>query len=145
MKKLTAMVTSQKEIAPGIFDMWLTTDLAQSAAAGQFIGVYPTDKSKLLPRPISICEVDKENNRLRIVYRVAGGGTEEFSSYKTGKKVEILGVLGNGFPVSEGKDKTVVLLGGGIGIPPMLQLAKEVKETGAKVCAVLGYRDNQLF
>lgn len=144
-KKVTAQVFFQQEIASGIFDMWLTTDLAQSAAAGQFIGVYPTDKSKLLPRPISICEVDKENSRLRIVYRVAGGGTEEFSSYKTGKKVEILGVLGNGFPVSEGKDKTVVLLGGGIGIPPMLQLAKELKETGAKVCAVLGYRDNQLF
>lgn len=144
-KKVTAQVFFQQEIAPGIFDMWLTTELAQNAAAGQFIGVYPGDKTKILPRPISICEVDKENSRLRIVYRVAGGGTEEFSSYKAGKKVEILGVLGNGFPVLEGKGKKVVLLGGGIGIPPMLELAKELKEAGAEVYAVLGYRDNQLF
>ncbi len=144
-KKMTATVFFQQEIAPGIFDMWLTTQLAQEAGAGQFIGVYPADKSKLLPRPISICEVDKKNNRLRIVYRVAGGGTDEFSSYKAGKKVEILGVLGNGFSLDAAKDKKVVLLGGGIGIPPMLELAKELKEAGACVRAILGYRDSQLF
>lgn len=144
-KKVEAQVFFQQEIAPGIFDMWLTTDLAKTANAGQFIGVYPADKSKLLPRPISICEVDKDNNRLRIVYRVAGGGTEEFSSYKAGKRVQILGILGNGFPIREGEGKKVVLLGGGIGIPPMLELAKELKESGAEVSAVLGYRDNQLF
>ena len=144
-EKVMSQVFFQQEIAPGIFDMWLTTELSQSAGAGQFIGVYPADKSKLLPRPISICEVDKANNRLRIVYRVAGGGTEEFSSYKAGNKVDILGVLGNGFPIAEGKGKRVLLLGGGIGIPPMLELAKELKEADAEVLAVLGYRDNQLF
>jgi len=144
-KKMTATVFFQQEIAPGIFDMWLTTELAKQAGAGQFIGVYPGDQSKLLPRPISICEVDKENSRLRIVYRVAGGGTDEFSSYKAGRKVEILGVLGNGFPLDAAKDKKVVLLGGGIGIPPMLELAKELKEAGIRPTAVLGYRDSQLF
>ena len=144
-QKVTAQVFFQQKIAPGIYDMWLTTELAQEAKAGQFIGVYPHDKSKILPRPISICEVDKENNRLRIVYRVAGGGTEEFSSYKAGKKVDILGVLGNGFPLDAAKSKKVVLMGGGIGIPPMLELAKELSVAGENVTAVLGYRDRNLF
>lgn len=141
-KKQIATVVEQKQLAEGIFDMWLATDLAQDAYAGQFIGVYPEDKSTLLPRPISICEVNKEENKLRIVYRVAGKGTEEFSHYEAGKQVPILGVLGNGFPVEEGKGKKVFLMGGGIGIPPMLQLAKELD---AKNQIIVGYRDNQLF
>ena len=141
-KKQIATVVEQKQLAEGIFDMWLATDLAQDAYAGQFIGVYPEDKSTLLPRPISICEVNKEENKLRIVYRVAGKGTEEFSRYEAGKQVPVLGVLGNGFPVEEGKGKKVFLMGGGIGIPPMLQLAKELD---AKKQIIVGYRDNQLF
>lgn len=141
-KKQTAVVYSQRELAPGIFDMWLITDLAQDARAGQFIGVYPEDKSSLLPRPISICEVDKEKNRLRIVYRVAGKGTGEFSRYKEGTKVSVLGVLGNGFPVAEGKGKKAFLMGGGIGIPPILQLSKELE---AENQIILGYRDAKLF
>lgn len=56
-KKITATVLSQKEIAPRIFDMWIATELAACAKAGQFIGVYPKDRSTLLPRPISICQV----------------------------------------------------------------------------------------
>lgn len=141
-KKQTAVVQSQRELAPGIFDMWLVTDLAKEAKAGQFMGIYPEDKSTLLPRPISICEVDKAQNRLRLVYRVAGKGTGEFSRYKAGRSVPILGVLGNGFPLEEGKGKNAFLIGGGIGIPPMLQLAKEL---GAGSTIILGYRDADLF
>ena len=144
-QKMKARVFSQTEIAPGIFDMWIETALASEAAAGQFIGVYPKDKSTLLPRPISICEVNKEEAMLRIVYRVAGKGTGEFSSYHAGDEVEILGILGNGFPVAEGTGKKVVLMGGGIGIPPMVELAKELKESGVSAIAVVGYRDNKLF
>ena len=144
-QKMTAKVYSQTEIAPGIFDMWIETPLADEAAAGQFIGVYPKDKSTLLPRPISICEVNKEEAMLRIVYRVAGKGTGEFATYHAGDMVEILGVLGNGFPVAEGAGKKVVLMGGGIGIPPMVELAKELRESGVSPVAVVGYRDNKLF
>ena len=144
-QKMTEKVLSQKEIAPGIFDMWIETALAREAAAGQFIGVYPKDKSTLLPRPISICEVEKEENKLRIVYRVAGKGTGEFSAYQAGDEVEILGILGNGFPVKEAKGKKVVLMGGGIGIPPMVELAKELQDAGVSASAVVGYRDGKLF
>ena len=144
-KKVTARVLDQKMIAPDIYDMWLLTELAQDALAGQFIGVYPKDKSTLLPRPISICEVDREKSALRIVYRVAGKGTDEFSSYSAGAEADIVGILGHGFPAAEGKDRTVVLLGGGIGIPPMVELAKELKEKGTSVIAIAGYRDGNLF
>ena len=108
-KKVIATVVEQKQLASGIFDMWLKTELAEGAKCGQFIGVYPEDKSNLLPRPISICEVNKEEGMLRIVYRVAGEGTEEFSHYEAGKEVPILGILGNGFPVEEGKEKKLFL------------------------------------
>ncbi len=141
-KKLTAMVTSQKEIAPGIFDMWIATELAKGAVPGQFICLYPKDKSTLLPRPISICEADKEKELLRIVYRVAGKGTAEFSAYKEGDTVEVLGTLGNGFPVEEATGKKVFLMGGGIGIPPMLELAKNMQ---ADKQIIVGYRDDKTF
>lgn len=141
-EKVTANVISQQEIAANIFDMWIATDLADQAKPGQFICVYPKDKSTLLPRPISICEVDKEQKALRIVYRIAGKGTAEFSGYKAGDSIDILGTLGNGFPVEEGKGKKVFLMGGGIGVPPILELAKEMD---AKKQIVVGYRDNQLF
>lgn len=144
-RKTKACVLEQKMIAPDIYDMWLSTDMAKEAGAGQFIGIYPENKAHLLPRPISICEVDKERDALRIVYRIAGKGTEEFSEWKQGKEVDILGVLGNGFPVDKGKGKKVALMGGGIGIPPMLQLAKELKAAGTKAVIILGYRDAQLF
>lgn len=144
-KKETARVLFQKELAPGIYDMWIKTEMAKRAFAGQFVGVYPRDKSTLLPRPISICETNREEGKLRIVYRMAGKGTEEFAGYQAGDETEILGVLGNGFPVNEAKGKRVVLMGGGIGIPPMVELARELKEAGNSVIVIAGYRDDKLF
>lgn len=158
-KKVTAAVYRQEQLAVGIYDMWIETDLAREAKPGQFLMVYPRSAATLLPRPISICETDRERGRLRIVYRVFGQGTTEFSAYHAGEPVQILGTLGNGFPVEKAAGKRVFLVGGGIGIPPMLALAKELalapaKEiTGAEgtpqvpasLHAFLGYRDSQLF
>lgn len=141
-KKITAVVHSQKEIAPGIFDMRLVTDLAKDALPGQFVCLYPKDKSTLLPRPISICEAEAEKGMLRLVYRVAGKGTSEFSAYKQGDEVAVLGNLGNGFPLAEAQGKKVFLMGGGIGIPPMLELAKRMQ---AEKQIVVGYRDARIF
>ena len=121
-KKVNAVIHSQEKLAEGIYSMWLDApEMAAAAVPGQFIAVYTNDQSKLLPRPISICEADKENGRLRIVYRIAGAGTKEFSAYKEGDTLDIMGPLGNGFPL---KNKKAFLIGGGIGIPPMLELAK---------------------
>lgn len=143
-KKEAARVYRQQQIAPGIYDMWISTTLARQARPGQFISVYTQDKSVLLPRPISICETDAANGRLRIVYRVAGKGTAEFSGYEAGRRVDILGVLGNGFPLEKAEGKRLFLMGGGIGIPPMLVVAKAVKNT-TSVDVIVGYRDKELF
>lgn len=146
-KRIKTKVISQTEIADGIYDMWIQTDLAQSAKAGQFICVYPQDGSMLLPRPISICETDRTKGNIRIVYRVAGKGTGEFSSYHAGRNISILGNLGNGFPLEAAAGKRVFLMGGGIGIPPMLLLAKDLQEKSRaeSVTVIAGYRDGQLF
>ena len=150
-EKSKAIVISQAMIAPGIYDLWLKTKLALSAHCGQFVGVYPKDKSTLLPRPISICEVSDDFSALRLVYRVAGKGTDEFSTLKAGDEVMLLGVLGNGYEFTEifGEDlsaaSNVVLMGGGIGLPPMLQLAKELHHHGIKSTVIAGYRDNSIM
>lgn len=94
-KREMAVVVSQEQIADGIFSMWLQTEAAESAGPGQFISMYTNDGSKLLPRPISICEIDKENGLLRVVYRVTGAntGTKQFSEMKAGDTLPIIGPL----------------------------------------------------
>ena len=78
-KKEQAKVLSQQKLSEGIYDMWIETSLAKQAKCGQFISVYPKNQATLLPRPISICEVNSDKTALRIVYRIAGKGTNEFS------------------------------------------------------------------
>lgn len=138
-----AAVLCQEQIAAGIYSMWLQTErIASAAKPGQFISVYSNDGSRMLPRPISLCEIDREKNAVRIVYRVAGKGTEEFSGCTAGDTLEILGPLGNGFPLERCPEgRRAFLIGGGIGIPPMVQLASELK---GEVQVVVGYR-NELF
>lgn len=142
-------------LADGVFEMWFKTEnIAKAAKPGQFISVYSNDGSRLLPRPISICRI--ENDLLRIVYRVAGKGTLEFSQMKEGERLNIQGPLGNGYDLKAifeqvektagNKPEKAILFGGGIGVPPMLELAKAVSEqTSCKVQAVMGYRDSQMF
>ena len=152
-------------LADGVYEIWFETkDIAKAAKAGQFISVYSNDGSRLLPRPISICRID--GDKLRIVYRIAGKGTKEFSQMSAGQTLDIQGPLGNGYDIKaifdkvenvavhECKDgvctfkqehrpvKKAILFGGGIGIPPMLELAKQLE---CDTEAVLGYRDGQLF
>ena len=137
--KMTAKVVSQQALTDDIFSMWIQADeIAGAAVPGQFISVYTKDTGKLLPRPISLCQVDKEKGQLRIVHRVVGAGTSQFSGYQAGDDIEIMGPLGNGFPLERAAGKKVFLIGGGIGIPPMLELARQLD---CEKQAVLGYRD----
>ena len=165
-----AVVVDQSSLGNGIYDLTLKTDkIAKAARAGQFVSVYSNDKSKLLPRPISLCGINRDDDTIRLVYRVTGEGTgtEEFSKLVRGDKVRILGPLGNGFTVQPGKK--AFLIGGGIGVPPMLQLAQDINagivqtsgeesnqgqtamegaESKTAVCdmnIVMGYRDENTF
>ena len=138
-----AVVIRQDPVARGIFSLWLSCpEIAQSAKSGQFVGVYSNDASRLLPRPISLCEIDKADGAIRLVYRVAGAGTAEFSELHTGDLLRLIGPLGNGYPISE-EYKAPILIGGGIGIPPILQLSKDLSDNEKKT-VVLGYR-KELF
>lgn len=142
--KENAVVVSQEQIAEGIFSMWLRTEASKSAKPGQFISMYTNDGSKLLPRPISICEIDREKGMLRVVYRVTGGhtGTEQFSKAKEGDTIPVIGPLGNGFPLEKAEGKKAFLMGGGIGVPPILELSKQLS---CEKQIVMGYRDAHTF
>lgn len=137
--EIVGEILSSKQLTKDIFDIWIEAkEIADVARAGQFVSFYTDDPSRLLPRPISICEVNREEGSLRFTYRVTGEktGTHEFSLKKVGDKMRILGPLGNGFPLEEGEK--AILIGGGIGIPPMVELAKERKTDNI---IVAGYRD----
>ena len=136
--KEAAVIVKQERLATDIYSLWFQADsIAKAAMPGQFVSLYCKEGSRLLPRPISICEVDREKGRLRIVYRIAGAGTKEFASYSSGEVLEVMGPLGNGYTL---KEKKAYLIGGGIGIPPLLELAKRLD--GEKEI-VLGYRSGE--
>ncbi len=138
-----AEILSQERIAGQIYSMWLKSpQIASDALPGQFISVYCNDSSRMLPRPVSICQTDRDRGAVRLVYRVAGKGTAEFAACSKGDSLDILGPLGNGFPTDGlDPDKNALLIGGGIGIPPMVALAEKLK---GKAQIVAGYRD-ELF
>ena len=147
--KMTAAVTLQEQLAADIYDMRIKApEIAETAVPGQFVSLYSKDGARILPRPISLCGIDKEKGELRLVYRIAGEGTKEFSGLAAGDTIDVLGPLGNGFPLKAGKK--AFLIGGGIGVPPMLELAKALHELNKDeednlVQSVLGYRDSQMF
>ena len=145
-KRENCTVVSQECIAAGIYSLWIQTEkIAADAKPGQFVSMYTKDKTKLLPRPISICEIDKEQGRLHLVYRVTGEntGTEEFSRLQPGDTLPVIGPLGNGFPYEKAEGKKVFLMGGGIGVPPILELAKQMQCEEKQI--VVGYRDAHTF
>lgn len=138
--KISADIVRQENIATDIFSLIIRAkEIAASAKPGQFVDLYSSDGSRLLPRPISICGIDKDAGTLRLVYRVAGKGTKEFSTLTSDHQIDVLGPLGNGFTLS---DKKAIIIGGGIGIPPMLQLAKSLD---CEKSIVLGYRDEEFL
>ena len=137
-----ARIISQEQIASDVYSMWIECEaITAGAGPGQFVSLYTNDSGKLLPRPISICEIDRAGRALRLVYRVtaANSGTEQFSRLKRGDQIEVMGPLGNGFPL--GGWRKSFLIGGGIGIPPMIELARQL--AGEKQI-IAGYRD-ELF
>ena len=142
-KRVAAVICQKRQMTEDIFSMWLQVgDMAKMAKPGQFVILYCKDKMKQLGRPISICEIDGAGGKIRLVFRVTGKGTgtEEFSGMNDSDRILCMGPLGNGYTFTgEGK---ALLMGGGIGIPPLLELAKQLP--GDKTI-VLGYRDARTF
>ncbi|KAB3534122.1 dihydroorotate dehydrogenase electron transfer subunit [Alkaliphilus pronyensis] len=136
-KKLTAIIKKNQQIAHGMFEMLLSVgEIAALASPGQFINLYSNRKDLLLPRPISICEIDKEKGFIKLVYAVVGKGTSDISKMHVGDIIEVMGPLGNGFTISK-EIKGHIIIGGGIGVPPLLELAKGL--TG-EMSVYLGFR-----
>lgn len=141
MKKVS--VASIKEnvlIAPDIYRMELELTEDANAIPGQFVNVYLEDGAHLLPRPISICRAF--DNRLTLVYRAVGVGTGIMSRLTEGGTIRASDPLGNGFTLPE--SGTVLLVGGGVGVPPLLGAGIAAKAKGLDVIAALGYR-SELF
>jgi len=138
----TQKVCSNQQIAPNIFDMTISAaEIVKYAKPGQFVNLYTKDSKTLLPRPISIAEIDTQNERLRLVYAVVGKGTNEFSKLKAGDSIEIMGPLGTGFTIDNNLSEHIIIAGG-IGTPPMLELAKNLN---GNIKAYLGFKSNPIL
>lgn len=133
--KQTLRVAGADVLAKGVYSLTLEYPAETSpreVRPGQFVGVFTPDPSALLMRPISICEWDEKTGRIRLVYRTVGKGTRAFARLRAGDAAEVLGILGNGYDVPALTGKRVLLLGGGIGAPPMLGLAGALHRANAE-------------
>lgn len=129
-----AKITKKIQLTNDIFEY--TLEFKNDAVPGQFINIKTGDNSLLLRRPISIKDSNEEE--IVITFRVVGAGTKILAEKNVGDTLDIIAPLGNGFPLKE--NKKVLILGGGIGVPPMVGLAKELSKT-CDVTTIIGFRD----
>lgn len=143
MQKQNMIVVNQKEIAKNIYELVLQGTLVQQMnEPGQFVHVKVAEGiAPLLRRPISICNVDQEKNEFTMLYRAEGQGTKTLATRKQGEMVDVLGPLGHGFPVEEAETgQTALLVGGGIGVPPLYELSQRLVAKGVRVIHILGFQ-----
>ena len=135
--RISSEIISNTAIAKDVYEMIVECpEIVGQASAGQFVNLYCRHQGRLLPRPISICEIDQAHGRLHLIYAILGNGTEEFATYESGTSIDVMGPFGNGFDTSYDGDD-VVIVGGGVGTPPMVELAKTLK---GKKTIVVGFR-----
>ena len=134
MKQSIFTVRSNKALTDSVYKMVLEGDTSAITNCGQFVNIQL--EGHFLRRPISVCDYDAET--LTIVYKVVGKGTEAMSAMVPGTELDILTGLGNGYDLTLSGSKPV-LLGGGVGVPPMYNLAKKLKAEGKEVSVILGF------
>jgi dihydroorotate dehydrogenase electron transfer subunit len=160
MKQRAAVTVLENfEMARGVYRLVIAdargdgavSDMAASAAPGQFVNIYLNNDSMLLPRPFGISDVESAGGRRRLVfvYAAVGVGTAELATYAPGTEIQALGPNGNGYDI-EGFGRHILIIGGGLGIPPLLFAARRIREGagpdgGAKITALLGYRDEPYY
>ena len=136
----TMKVVAQEEIAPAIYELVLEGEMVEAMRAGQFLYLRVPDEAHLLRRPISISSIDKVKKQCHLIYRIEGSGTSIFSTLKAGDSLDVMGPQGNGFDLSDLDQRSrVLLVGGGIGVPPLLEVAKQLNERSVEVTTVLGF------
>ena len=141
MKQAIFEIKTNEKIAKDVYKMVLVGDTSDLKNPGQFVNIKLD--GFFLRRPISVCDYDE--NLLTLIYKVVGAGTEVMSSMPAGEKLDILVGLGNGFDTSKSGDKPVVI-GGGVGVPPMFNLARKLIAEGKTVTAVLGFnKEEEIF
>ena len=134
MKQSIFTVVSNIALTDNVYKMVLQGDVSAITAPGQFVNIQL--EGLYLRRPISVCDLD--GDKLTIIYKAVGKGTEQMSRMVAGEKLDVLTGLGNGYDLSLSGEKPV-LLGGGVGVPPMYLLAKELLKQGKKVSVILGF------
>lgn len=134
MKQSLFTISENVPLNETVYKMILSGDTSKITSPGQFINIKIADK--YLRRPISVC--DKDEKTVTIIYKVVGSGTEILSQMKSGETLDVLTGLGNGYDLSLSGD-TPLLLGGGVGVPPLYMLAKQLIKQGKKVSVILGF------
>lgn len=138
MKQGLFSITQNEKIAQSVYKMWLSGDTSAIKKAGQFVNIKLD--GFFLRRPISVCDYTAEE--LLIIYKVVGKGTEKMSAMEKGEQLDILTGLGNGYDLTVKTEKPV-LIGGGVGVPPLYKLSKELKNQGKRVSVILGFNSEK--
>lgn len=137
--RVACKIISNEPIAKQVYEMKVRCpEIVRRTKPGQFVNLYCHHKGRLLPRPISVCEIDNKRGQLYLVYAILGAGTDEFAGYKAGECIDVMGPFGNGFTLDTIADEYLIV-GGGVGTPPMVELCKQL---GGKKTIVTGFRDN---
>ena len=141
MKQNYFTILENKPLTDTVMRLRLQGDTSAITRPGQFVNIRL--EGRFLRRPISVCDV--EGDVLTLIYKVVGGGTEQLRSMTPGVRLDLLTGLGNGYDLSPAGDHPLVI-GGGVGVPPMYWLTKELMAAGHKVRAVLGFNNaNEVF
>ena len=134
MKQVIMKIENQKEIAKNVYLMKLSGDTSGITKPGQFVNIKLD--GFYLRRPISVC--DYEENSLTLIYKTVGNGTEQMAQLPNGTELDILTGLGNGYDITESGENPL-LVGGGVGVPPLYHLCKKLIENGKNVTVILGF------
>lgn len=145
MMQENMLVTAQRKIADNIFEIKLHGEMTAAVSQpGQFVHIRVNGSDSINPllrRPISICSVDKKEKEMTLIYRRSGLGTDLLSHGGKGGRIDVLGPLGHGFPLQQAEAAAKVLIvGGGVGIPPLYGLSRELAGKGVRITHVLGFR-----
>ena len=140
MKREWMTILHHKEIARETYQLVLQGDIVSDVSdPGQFVHIQ-VSQDYYLRRPVSISNINPEERTMTLLYKVMGQGTDALTRKFVGEKLDVLGPGGQGFPVDSVETKHALLVGGGIGVPPLYYLAKRLRDRGVEVTSILGFQ-----